>query len=104
MFFFFCRLIGIWCLAATIVAAVVDGMKSIAAGRVVTTPLLQLWTSASPSSLASAQAAVQKLSPALWDPVGLTILHLPAWIVFTVIGAAFIFLGTRRRRTVVYVT
>ena len=104
MFFFLFRTIGIWFMAATIVAAVVDGMKSIATGRLIMTSLVQFWTQISPSSLASAQAAVQKLSAKIWDPFVLMIIQMPAWAVFLGIGAIFIFLGTRRRRSVIYVT
>ena len=67
------------------------------------TPLVQIWTGLSPQSLASAQAAVQKLSPRLWDPVVLGLIQFPAWIVLIGIGAVFVLLGTRRRRKVIYV-
>ncbi|MDR3497339.1 MAG: hypothetical protein P4L82_22325 [Ancalomicrobiaceae bacterium] len=105
MFFFLCRTIGIWSLAVATVAMVIDGMKSIAAGRWILTSLGRFWGSIAPGSLAQAQVAVQHyLSPKAWDPFALWVLDLPAWIVFIVIGAIFVFLGTRRRRTVVYVT
>jgi len=105
MFFFLCRTIGIWSLAVATVAMVIDGMKSIAASRWILTSLGRFWVNLSPGSLTQAQVMIQHyLSPKAWDPFALWVLDLPAWSVFIAIGAFFVFLGTRRRRTVVYVT
>lgn len=104
MFTFLLRTIGLWTIAGAIVAMVIDGMKSIASGRVVLTPLGQTWFDLAPASLNTAQAAVQRyVHPYLWDPVIQWILLWPTWAVLMVIGVLFVAVGSRRKRDVVYV-
>ncbi len=46
----------------------------------------ELWYAAQPGSLVVSQIQVEKLAPALWDPVIVTLLSLPAWALFGVPG------------------
>ena len=46
----------------------------------------EIWFAAWPGSLVVSQIRVEKLSPALWDPVIVTLLSLPAWVLFGVPG------------------
>ncbi len=69
MFRFFARTIGLWLLAGSVVAAVVDGAKSIAAARIVLTSLGEAWVQVHRASLGLAQAAIERhVSPMLWTP------------------------------------
>lgn len=78
MFRFLARFIGLWLVAGALIALVVDGAKSIAAGSIVTTPLGQLWYDLDPASLNTAQAAIERhVHPGLWDPVILAVLLAP---------------------------
>ncbi len=46
----------------------------------------EIWYAASPGSLVVSQIRVEKLSPALWDPIIVSLLALPAWALFGVPG------------------
>jgi hypothetical protein len=96
---FLSRFVGLWLLAGALVALVVDGAKTIAAGEIVTTPLGQLWYSISPSGIAIAQAAVQRhVHPLLWDPVIQSILIAPTFVVLGILGALLMLLGRKKQR------
>lgn len=99
MLSFLVRAIGLWFMAGAIVAVVVDGMKSIAAGRPILTAAAKTWFELSPSTLAASQLWVQKhLGAAAWDPVAAAVLALPTWAVLLAVGALFVWLGSLRRR------
>ena len=49
-----------------------------------------LWYAAWPGSLVVAQIQVERLSPALWDPVLAGLLALPAWFLFALPGVLLI--------------
>jgi len=51
-----------------------------------------LWYTIWPGSLVVTQIRVEKVMPALWDPVILTVLALPAWALFGVSGTALVWL------------
>lgn len=93
------RLLGQWFLAIGVVAAAVDGTKSIAASKLVLTPLGVHWFQFAPQSLNAAQAGVQRhVSPLLWDPVIQSVLLMPTWLIAGVLGALFVWIGSRRKR------
>ena len=95
---FLSRFIGLWLLAGALVALVVDGAKSIAAGSVVTTPLGALWYAVSPESLNAAQAGIQRnVLPFLWDPVIQTVLEAPGFVVFGILGILLMLAGRKKR-------
>lgn len=85
---FFRRLIGLGLvlLAAAILAFdLVSGLSG--AGLLGFVSLGDLWGRLSAGSLNLVQAIVQRyLFPALWDPVLVTFLLLPAWLVFGALG------------------
>ncbi|MEI2386172.1 hypothetical protein [Breoghania sp. JC706] len=100
MLSFFSRLGGILLVAVALVTAVIDGTKSIAASHLVATPLGAHWMEFFPESLNAAEANIRhNVAPWLWDPVMLWVLMLPTWVVAGALGAFFVWLGTRRRRT-----
>ena len=93
------RVIGLWLVAVGVVAAAIDGTKTIAASKLMLTPLGYHWFQLAPQSLNGAQAGIQRnVSPLLWDPVIQSILLLPTWLVAGLLGALFVWLGSRRRR------
>jgi hypothetical protein len=56
------------------------------------------WFTLHSSSLNGLQAGIQRyLAPWLWDPIFVSFLQVPAWIVPAVLGALFWVLGRRRR-------
>ncbi len=98
-FKFFFRLSGYLFLACALIAIVADGSRSIARSELTLMPLGQFWYEHAQGSLNAAQAAIQRhVSPVLWDPDIQTMLTWPIWAVFLLFGAAFLWLGTRRRQ------
>lgn len=92
------RIVGLLFLAAGFVSFIVDGVASIASASLVTTPLGQAWFNLHPASLNLTQAVIERYTfPFLWDPVLLSVLLMPGWVVFTVIGVVLYYLGRRRR-------
>jgi hypothetical protein len=43
------------------------------------------------------------VSPWLWNPVIMTVLEQPVWLVFGIIGAALILLGRKKKPLIGYV-
>lgn len=98
------RFLGNISFLAAIVALVYDGTKSLGEGALSMTPLGQHWFNLSPGTLSLAQSAIEKhVSPALWDPVVVTILLAPAWVVFGVTGLILHIIGRKRTRLNVFV-
>jgi len=100
MFRFLFRLIGLLLLGAAIVAATVDGARSVAASRLVITSLGDTWYRAHPPSLAGLQALVREylIPDTFWEGLLLSILYLPAALVALVLGALFLLIGLPRHR------
>ena len=99
----FLRLLGLWFVALALVGLVVDGTATIAAGAWSATPFGQYWFDFAPGSLAAAQAFVQsEINPLVWDPVVLTLLVQPAWVIVGPLGFLLLWIGDlgrgRRRR------
>jgi hypothetical protein len=102
MLAFFRFLAGTFLLIA-VIAAVYDGTRSLAAGSLAITSLLEHWSRIAPGLLASAQSGVGRaLHPLVWD-MGLgRLLLAPAWAAFAVLGVLFAYAGRRRRRVNVF--
>lgn len=83
---FILRLLATVLLAVAVVMAVLDATRTVAANALVTTPLGTSWMAVSPDTLQRAQAAIERILPALWDPVALTVLELPGFVVFGVLA------------------
>lgn len=97
MFRLMSRAIGLWILAGGFVAAVIDGMKSIAASRPVVTSAHVAWSELAPTSLGALRAAIEgKIGAAPWGLVTGTVLALPTWALLGLLGAGLIALGRRR--------
>jgi hypothetical protein len=92
------RMFGLVLLAAAVVAAVIDGTRSIADSAVLITPLEQSWRDVSPPSLEAAQAfVVRQAGEAAWTSVAAPLLRLPTAAVCAALALVFLFLGRARR-------
>ena len=101
----FFRILGVWFLLGAMIALTIDGTKSLASGegQWVLTPLGEQWFKLHASSLNTFQAAIERhVSPVLWDPVIVSLLQVPTWVFFGVLGLLFYWLGRRRRQLDVF--
>ena len=99
------RVLGVWSLLLAMVVLTIDGTKSLASseGQWIATPLGEHWFKLDAASLNAAQAAIERyVSPTLWDPVIVSFLQVPSWIIFGVLGLALYWCGRKRRRLNVY--
>lgn len=88
---------GLFVLALAVVLAVLDITRSITASEIVLTPLAKTWGTISPQTLLDSRDLVREWAhPYLWDPVVLSILNLPSWLVVWLIAMIFLKLGQRR--------
>lgn len=85
------RTLGLWFLAAAFAAAMIDGMKSIAASEPVIGSTLATWTDLAPGALAAFEAWLQRAAgPAVRALVVEVLGVAPAWALFGVLGAVLI--------------
>ena len=101
----FLRILGVCSLLTAMVALTIDGTKSLASGegQWIATPLGEHWFNLHASSLNAVQAGIERnVHPLLWDPVIISLLQVPSWIVFGVLGLALYWYGRRRRHLNVY--
>jgi hypothetical protein len=98
---FLFRLMATFSLAVAVIMAVLDVTRTIAASRLVLTPLGASWLSVSPSSLEWMQTLViEKAHPLIWDPVTVFILDQPGFAVFGVLAFLLYALGRKRERRI----
>jgi uncharacterized membrane protein YdfJ with MMPL/SSD domain len=96
---FLFRFLATIALAVAVIMAVLDATRTVAAGDWVMTSLGTSWLTVSPSTLESAQKAVETwLHPAFWDPVALFVLKSPGFIVFAVVAFLLYAAGRRPQR------
>ncbi|MEL6735673.1 MAG: hypothetical protein AAFO68_10245 [Pseudomonadota bacterium] len=97
MFSFVFKIVGLTILALALVLAVLDVTRSITASEIVLTPLAQTWATISPSTLdASRQFIVGLGLPWLWDPLVLTLMRLPSWLIFWLVSMLLMWSAQRR--------
>ncbi|MDK9695749.1 MAG: hypothetical protein OEL76_05105 [Siculibacillus sp.] len=97
MFRFISRMLGLWVIAGGFVAAVVDGMRSIAASTPVITSAAAAWSELAPSSLGALRGAMEgRVGAEAWSTVTATVLALPAWALLGAIGFALLAAGRRK--------
>ncbi|MBI3435323.1 MAG: hypothetical protein HY056_09645 [Proteobacteria bacterium] len=100
---FLIRLLGLVFLAATFVFVVHDGTKSIAAGAFYKTQVGDFWSNVHQNSLLLLQPAIERhVAVWLWDPVMLTFLEQPVWLVFGIIGIVLLVLGRKKKPPIGY--
>ncbi len=97
------RFLGLWILAAAFIFLIYDGTKSIADRTdFFITKTSDVWSAIHQTSLAALQPMLEKLSPYLWDPVAVTVLRQPAWLILAVIGILLIMIGRRKKPLIGY--
>jgi len=98
---FLFRLMATASLAVAVIMAVLDVTRTIAAARLVLTPLGESWASVSPSTLASMEAFITgSMHPLVWDPVVVFILQQPGFVVFGAIAFLLYAIGHRPQRRI----
>jgi hypothetical protein len=87
-----------------VMAAANDVTRSMTAGeRLPPVSTVEHWSKLAPVTLTAARTAVQRYTPRLvWDPCLVTLLNLPAWGLFGLLGALFAYAGRRRREVNVF--
>jgi hypothetical protein len=91
------RLFGLLLMAAAFVAFIVDGVKTIASNAIEITPFGEAWAEIYPASLDALKSLVEGSGyPVLWDPLLLSILTAPSWLILVFFGLFFQWLGRRR--------
>ena len=94
---FIVRLLAFLSLAGAFAAAVIDGARSIGAEQLALTSLGVTLYWAAPAKLALLQPYVEsKLGRAAWDPILLTVLKAPTFLVLVVLGFGLLYLVRRR--------
>lgn len=97
MLAFLARSVGLVLLAVTVVSAVLDLTRSIAASTLVATPLGESWLAVSPGTRALAEASVrERVASFVWDGPMTWLLALPTWAVFGALALLFLWLGRSR--------
>jgi hypothetical protein len=100
---FILRSLGWWILAAGFVFFVYDGTKSIAGDHLFFTKLSDVWNAISATSLLLVRPALEQHGAQwLWDPVILSVLDAPAWLVFAILGAVLMLIGRKRKPLIGY--
>jgi hypothetical protein len=96
---FIFRLLAMVALCVSVIMAVLDGARSVAASEIVLTPLGVSWYAASPETINLAQAIVQRyLLPSIWDPFMIWVLNQPGFLVMAALAALLYMIGYRPRR------
>ena len=91
------RMVGLWVTAGGFVAAVIDGMKSIAASTPVITSAFVAWSELAPSSLGALRGIVEgHIGASAWSALTGTVLALPTWALLALLGGGLIAAGRRR--------
>ncbi len=76
-----------------------DVNKTLDAVAIHVTKLGDAWYAVNPTSLQLLQPAIERhIAQWLWDPVMLSVLTAPAWIVFAIVGALLMLAGRRNPR------
>lgn len=101
MFRFLFRLMATVSLAVAVIMAVLDVTRTIAASRLVITPLGESWLSVSPNSLDAVQRfIIDNAHPLVWNPVVVFILGQPGFVVFGVVAFLLYAIGHRPERRI----
>jgi hypothetical protein len=99
---FLFRFLGLLSLALGFIFLVYDGTKSIADQRIVTVKVREIWEGVHEPSLVSVEPALKRLAPWLWDPLAVTVLNSPSWLVLVILGTVLILLGRKKKPLIGY--
>lgn len=94
---FLFRVLASIALAVAAIFAVLDATRTLAASKLVTTPLAVSWQGASPDTMQAVQDfTTGRLSPGLWSFAERTVLAAPGFAVFAALALLFFAIGRRR--------
>jgi hypothetical protein len=100
---FLLRFIGLCLLATAFVFFVYDGTKTIANQQVMTMKVADAWAIVDQTTLVKLQPAIEAHAPHwLWDPVILSVLNAPTWLVLAILAAILILLGRKKKPLIGY--
>lgn len=100
---FLFRFIGLMLIALAFILFVYDGTRSIAGNKIFITQVGDVWSNVHQNSLLLLQPAIERhVAVWLWDPVVLTVLTAPSWLVLAIIGALLILLGRKKKPLIGY--
>jgi hypothetical protein len=100
---FLFRFIGLMLIALAFILFVYDGTRSIAGNKIFITQVGDVWSNVHQNSLLLLQPAIERhVAVWLWDPVALTVLTAPSWLVLAIIGALLILLGRKKKPLIGY--
>ena len=94
--------LGAAVLAAAVIVLLYDGWQLIGGKAAEFTKVGYVWYALHPTSLQLLQPAIERhiepyIGQWLWDPVMLTLLTTPIWLVLGIVGALLLLIGWRRR-------
>src|SRR5207237_9297393 len=96
---FIFRLAAMIALSISVIMAVIDTTRSVAASALVMTPLNASWLAVSPDTRAAFETYVRaKASPLVWDVAIAWVLGQPGFDVLAVLALLLYAVGSRRRR------
>ncbi|MER8369456.1 hypothetical protein [Mesorhizobium sp. M1163] len=99
MFRFIFRLAAMVALSVSVIMAVLDATRSVAASALVMTPLNTSWLAVSPDTRSAFESFVRdKVNPLLWDGTIAWVLSQPGFAVFAVLAFILYAIGYRRQR------
>lgn len=97
------RFLGLVLLALAFILFVYDGTRSIAANAVFISKTSDIWSNIHQSSLLKLQPMIEGTGIAwLWDPVTVTFLAAPSWLVLAILAAILIVLGRKKKPLIGY--
>jgi hypothetical protein len=100
---FVLRFIGLLLLAAGFIFLIYDGTKSIAGKAFFVTPLGFIWSNIHQNSLLLLQPAIERhVAEWLWNPVMLSVLTAPTWLVLGIFGIVLMLLGRKKKPLIGY--
>ncbi|MEO5755521.1 MAG: hypothetical protein ABIQ51_01575 [Mesorhizobium sp.] len=92
------RLAAMVALSISVIMAVLDATRTVAASALVLTPLNASWLAVSPDTRAAFETFIRgKVNPLLWDGAIAWVLNQPGFAVFAVLAFLLYALGYRRR-------
>lgn len=93
------RLAAMVALAISVIMAVLDTTRSVAASALVLTPLNASWLAVSPDTRSAFETFVRaKTNPLVWDGAIAWVLNQPGFAVFAVLAFLLYAIGYRRER------
>ncbi|MER8883009.1 hypothetical protein NKJ73_02240 [Mesorhizobium sp. M0074] len=99
MFRFVFRFAAMVALSVSVIMAVLDATRSVAASALVMTPLNASWLAVSPDTRSAFESFVRdKINPLLWDGAIAWVLSQPGFAVFAVLAFILYAIGYRRQR------